>query len=116
MKFSRHIYIVFFSLCVLIAGCVSFGVLPLLGGIQHDARELRVQGIKVQEARSLEGYIDEFVDLSQEKAEEFRAFKEMFDDPETPISFLEFLEDAARESSLNLKIVPGNPTKTKGAA
>lgn len=114
MKFSHRIIIAVFALSVLVIGGIGFVAFPLFRSIQINAQELREQKARVQEARSLDGYLFAFANLSSQEKAELGEFAEMFVDPETPIAFIEFLESIAQSSDMELKITPGNPIQIKG--
>lgn len=98
-------------------GLLLFGalvVVPLLRGIKTDSKDLENQYLKVLEASSAETEAAEFLKFVQAKAGGFEQIEGIFADAETPIGFIEFLEEIAASSNLDLKITPGKAQKQKG--
>ena len=101
----------------LLIGILLFGalvVLPLLEGIKRDSRDLEDQYVQVLKASSAETEVAEFLKFSQAHKEDFEAIENIFVDGETPIGFIQFIEEIAATSNLTVKITPGTAKKQKG--
>ncbi|MDP2641192.1 MAG: hypothetical protein Q8P39_01470 [Candidatus Yanofskybacteria bacterium] len=99
---------------VLLLLFVALAIVPLLRGIAMNSKNLEAQYVKVLKASSAEVEAAEFLKFSQARAESFEQIESIFVDAETPVGFIEFLEEIAASSNLALKITPGTPKKQKG--
>ena len=93
----------------------GLGVLPLLGGVKKNSKELEEQYVKVLKAGSAEADVVEYLKFSQDNREDFAIIENIFVDAQTPIGFIQFIEEIAESSNLEVKIAPGTPKKKKGS-
>ncbi|OHA66404.1 MAG: hypothetical protein A3D64_01940 [Candidatus Wildermuthbacteria bacterium RIFCSPHIGHO2_02_FULL_49_9] len=94
---------------------VVFVIVPLFKGITRDSKNLEAQYLEVFKASSAENEGAEFLKFSQEHQQDLERIESVFVDAETPVGFIEFLEEIAASSNLELKITPGNSKKEEGA-
>ena len=84
----------------------AFLFLPLLRGIQADSAKVLAARTKLVTVSLYEEHIQEFQRISQSQEDGIDKINNLFLDTDTPIAFLEFLENVARSSRVSLKITP----------
>ena len=110
---KRKTFIVFFAVVavnLLFLGLVSYSV---LGRIIINSGQFVSQERAFAQAEIDVENIQRFQKFQALKEQEFKRFEAVFLDPNTPISFLEFIENLAQGFHLELKISPDNPKKIK---
>jgi len=112
----QKIIITVSSYAVLLLLFAALALFPLLRGISMDSRNLEETYVQVLKASLAEQETADFLRFSQQEAENFERLDALFVDEETPIEFIEFLEDIAALSNIELKITPANPRVEKGVA
>lgn len=114
MTSKRKIFITVFSLIGFLVVSLVFGIAPLVQGISKDAGKLQGQKraleIFTKEAKEIEN----FTLFSQEKRQDVQSLELLFVSPETPIPFIEFLEQYAKPLGIELTIIPGEAKKLQG--
>jgi len=110
----RHKIII--ATALLFAGILLFGafaIVPLLGGIKKDSENLEAQYVKVFKAILAETEATEFLKVFKAQEQDFEKIGNLFVDAETPIGFIQFIEEIATVSNLKVKIAPGAVKKQK---
>ncbi|MCH8986587.1 hypothetical protein IIA94_00225 [Patescibacteria group bacterium] len=111
---KRKTFIVFFAVVavnLLFLGLVSYSV---LGRIIINSGQFVSQERAFAQAEVDTENIQRFQKFQAIKEQEFKRFEAVFLDPNTPISFLEFIENLAQGFQLELQVSPGNPEKIQG--
>ncbi|MDA1337366.1 MAG: hypothetical protein O3C23_01170 [bacterium] len=111
---SKKIIIASASVVIGVLILLGLGVFPLLEGIKKNSKELEEQYVKVQKASLAEIDVVEYLKFVKLNKESFEAIENIFVDGETPIGFIQFIEEIAESSNLIVKITPGTPKKQKG--
>ena len=92
----------------------ALAVFPLLQAIKRDSKDLESQYLKVLTAASAEKEVAEFLEFFEVNEESFNVIENIFVDAQTPIGFIQFIEEIAAASNLTVKITPDDPKKQKG--
>lgn len=93
---------------------VALGVIPLLGGIKQNSKALESQYLKILNVNSDEVEVVKYLKFSQAHKEDFEIIESIFVDAQTPVGFIEFIEEISATSNITVKITPGIPKKQKG--
>ena len=96
---------------MLFLGLVSHSV---LGRIIINSEQLVFQEQAFAQVETDAENIQRFQKFRILKEQEFNRFQRLFLDLNTPISFLEFIENLAQSFQLELQVSPGNPEKIQG--
>ena len=106
--------IIYVAVTILLLSMVVFTLYYLGQGIRDDYQTLLVaKKDEVLMAKDIEN-IAEFNNIALSYASEFVSFEGIFINPDIPIPFIEFLEEASQASQLELDIVPSDPERVKG--
>lgn len=112
----NKIFITILSVLGSLIVILVFGIVPLLQGISKDTRKLQTQKQELEIFKKETQEIENFQAFSQEKRQDLEGLELLFVSPETPIPFIEFLEQYAAPLGVELTIVPGEPKQVKGDA
>lgn len=96
-----------------LVGILAFLVYPLSRGILSLSREFFIQQRELQTATVNLATAEEFESFEREFQRDMEKNSSLLIDPETPIPFVQFLENSARDSKLSLTVVPGSVRKQK---
>jgi len=105
------------ALAALLIVILLFGALavfPLFQGIKRDSKDLESQYVKVLTAASAEKEVAKFLESFEVNEEGFNVIENIFVDAETPIGFIQFIEEIAATSNLAVKITPDVVKEQKG--
>ena len=91
------------------------GVFPLLGGIKKNSKVLESQYIKILNANLDEVEVVKYLKFSQAHKDDFEIIESIFVDAQTPVGFIQFIEEISATSNIAVKITPGTAKKQKGA-
>lgn len=116
MNPKRKIFITAFCLLGSLLAVLVFLIAPLVQGIQRDAGSLQAQKHTLEIFAKETQEIENFNIFSQDRREDIDSLHLLFVSPETPIPFIEFLEQYAKPLGIELTIVPGDPKQLKGDA
>lgn len=94
----------------------AFLFFPLMRGIRADSAKVLAARSQLAEISLYEEQIRRFEKISQSKQGDLGKIHNLFLDTDTPIAFLEFLEDLARNAQVSLKITPVESQKKEGDA
>ncbi|MFH1584547.1 MAG: hypothetical protein ABIB12_00235, partial [Patescibacteria group bacterium] len=87
---------------------LGFGaVFPLGNRIVDRSGELTAQKREAAALQMASEHANAFTRFRRERAEDLERVGDIFVNAETPIPFIEFLEDSAAASGVSLKIAPG---------
>ena len=114
MNPKRKIFITI--LCVLgsLVVILVFLIVPLIQGISKDADKLQTQKQELEIFKKETQEIENFTAFSQEKRADLDGLNLLFVSPETPIPFIEFLEQSSLPLGIELTIIPGEAKKLTG--
>ena len=111
---NKKIIIVSAAVSIGILLFVAIGVIPLLGGIKKNSQALESQYSKILNANSDEAEVVKYLKFSQAHKEDFEIIESIFVDAQTPVGFIQFIEEISATSNIIVKITPGIPKKQKG--
>jgi hypothetical protein len=84
----------------------AFLLLPLMRGVRTDSAKVLVARVQLAKVSLYEEQIQKFEGISQSKQDDLDSIHNLFLDTDTPIAFLEFLEERSTNSQISLKITP----------
>lgn len=90
------------------------GVLPLLRGIKENSKALESQYVKILNANSDEAEVVRYLKFSQTHKDDLEIIESIFVDSQTPVGFIQFIEEISATSNIEVKITPGTAKKQKG--
>ena len=96
-------------LCILLF--VLLIIIPLWQGIKKNSKDLEVQYLEVLKASLAETETAEFFKFFQIEKENFERIDNLFIDAQTPIDFIQFVEEIADDLNLEVQIRPGTAKK-----
>ena len=111
---NKKIIIVSAAVSIGILLFVAIGVIPLLGGIKKNSQALESRYSKILNANSDEAEVVKYLKFSQAHKEDFEIIESIFVDAQTPVGFIQFIEEISATSNIIVKITPGIPKKQKG--
>lgn len=113
MPFNKKIYtsLVFFSIVIL--AFVFLIIYPLLADIKKDSQDFILQKNSFAELQVRKENFNQLGDFYQSHQEELKKIDNLFIDWETPIEFIEFLEEKAKDSSLVVEISSASAKKSE---
>ncbi len=104
MPLNKKIYtsLVFFALVILIF--IFLIICPLLTDIKKDSQDFILQKNNFAELQLRKENFNQLRDFYQSRQEELKRIDNLFINRETPIEFIEFLEEKAKDSFLAIEI------------
>lgn len=114
MSPKQKIFITIFFLLSFLLAVLVFLIVPIAQGISKDARKLQAQKRALEIFAKETQEIENFNTFSQERKADVDGLELLFVSPETPIPFIEFLEQYAKPLGIELTIVPGEPKRLTG--
>lgn len=113
MSSHRKLFIALFLFSLSFLGGLLFVVIPLMGGISKDAQTLRLHQEVLETFQKESEELKNFQAFSKEREKDLQGLDNLFVSPETPIPFIEFLEERAESLGMEFAIVPAEPTQVK---
>ncbi|TSC56901.1 MAG: hypothetical protein Greene071421_411 [Parcubacteria group bacterium Greene0714_21] len=110
---KRKIFITILCLLGSLIVVLTFGIAPLIRGISKDAGKLQTQKQELEIFEKETQEIENFKMFSQERKADVEGLHRLFVSSETPIPFIEFLEQYAKPLGIELTIIPGEPKKIR---
>jgi|GEM_PF-2338762 len=89
-------------------------VFPLGNRIMESSDELVLRKREVADLQRASDHATSFTKFRGERAEELERVNNVFVNAQTPIPFIEFLEDSAVASNVSFEIAPGKISQVKG--
>ncbi len=113
MPLNKKIYasLVFFALVILIF--IFLIICPLLSDIKKDSQDFILQKNSFAELQMRKENFNQLRDFYQSHQEELKKIDNLFIDQETPIEFIEFLEEKAKDSFLAIEISAASSKKSE---
>jgi hypothetical protein len=93
---------------------VGFGVYPVVNLVAQDAAALRDLKSQLADFEQDEKNVQEFTTVTHRFQEEFTMLDALFVNKETPIAFIEFIEEQAQKIGIDVKITPGQQRQAQG--
>jgi hypothetical protein len=103
---SKKNYIIILIFLLLSLALVLFFILPYFNEIKARSAELVAQKDKISFFNIQAAEVSKFKGGYADYSADIQKIKQMFIDPQNPISFIEFMENTALESRVTLRVSP----------
>lgn len=85
---------------------LAFLLFPFMRGVRADSAKILMARSNLAIVSLYEEQIQKFEEISKAQQQDLDRVHNLFLDPDTPIAFLEFLEERSKNSQVSLKITP----------
>ena len=112
MKLKSKTTLYSFLLLVGLGLIIGFLIFPLWSNVESKSSQLKQKQKKLAEVEAQNRRLNNLQQTLQKREEDFKALDNLFINKEAPVQFLEFLEDTAADSNVEIDISPSAGNKS----